>query len=203
MHFTSLMLSMNAQPSEKQQFIKEYMSELHKERESLVAQWKSEFEQGHRESNGLHFDTVKKHFLQPCIESITGMLSYAEVFISNLPLTIGAVGLAWVAMGVVWFKLTEEIIASCIPVHFNSPLCSFPEFPGCFECDTANKSYRAALFFHNCCTTVAGILAILFLFKVAIAWRVVADDLSNPATATPFGVICITLVCVFAGRGTS
>lgn len=179
------------------------MLEVHKERESLVAQWKLEFEQNHsqQQSNGLPFETVKKHFLQPCIELIAGLLSNAEVFISNLPLTVGAVALAWVTMGVVWFKYTEENIASCVPVHYNSPLCSFPEFPGCFYCDTTNKTYRAALLFHNVCTTVAGTLSILFLFKVIIAWKVVADDLSNPATATPFGVICITLVCVFAGRG--
>ena len=34
-----------------------------------------------------------------------------------------------------------------------------------------------------------------------LAWRVVADELRNPATSTPMGVVCITMVCVFAGRG--
>ena len=104
-------------------------------------------------------------------------------------------------MGVVWFKLMEELTASCVPVHFNSPLCYFPEFPGCFECDTTKAIYRAGYFFHTSCSAIAGTLAVTFLFKIIIAWRVVADELSNPTTATPIGVICITLVCVFAGRG--
>ena len=84
------------QPSEKKHLIKEYMFELHKERQSLIAHWKSEFEQDRQQNaSALPFETVKKHFLQPCIESIAGMVSYTEVFISNLPLTIGAVALAW------------------------------------------------------------------------------------------------------------
>ena len=87
-----------------------------------------------------------------------------EVFICNLPLTVGAIAMAIVTLGVVWFKFMEENLDSCTPVHFNSGNCTFPEFPGCFECDTTNDLYRIVLTFHLFCNGVGGFCCLLFLF---------------------------------------
>jgi hypothetical protein len=93
------------------------------------------------------------------------------------------------------------MLDSCEPVHFHSSQCSFPEFPGCFYCDTNNKVYILALNFHWGCSAVAGLFALAFLCKLILARRVVFDELSSPTTATPAGLICMTLDIVFAGRG--
>jgi hypothetical protein len=74
------------------------------------------------------------------------------------------------------------------------------EFPGGFSCDQGSV-YKSALYFHFTCTFVAAILAFFFLSKLVLAWRVVSDDLLNPVTATPVGVICITLEVLFAVSG--
>lgn len=41
----------------------------------------------------------------------------------------------------------------------------------------------------------------LFALKIVLATRVVLDELSSPTTASPAGLLCMTTVCVFAGRG--
>lgn len=124
-----------------------------------------------------------------------------ESFVSNLPLTIGAVGLAIVTLGVVWFKFAEEMINSCKPVHFHSQQCQFPEFPGCFYCDTSVRMYKVALNFHQACSLFAGIIAFLFVLKIFLARKVVIDEMYSPTTSSPAGLICMTIVCVAAGRG--
>lgn len=75
------------------------------------------------------------------------------------------------------------------------------KFPGCFYCDTSSATYRAALTFHHACSALAGLLAFAFLGKFLVARRVCFDELSNPTTAAPAGLICMTLNIVFAGRG--
>jgi hypothetical protein len=54
-------------------------------------------------------------------------LTWLESFFANLPLTIGAIALSIATLGVVWFKFAEETMDSCIPVHFHSVQCTFPE----------------------------------------------------------------------------
>jgi hypothetical protein len=115
---------------EKNEFIKEYMDELEKERESLIVQWKAEMQAEREALDPPMTVTIYKTFLEPCVEPIASLLASIEVFIANLPLTIGAVGLSWVTMGTVWFKYMEENEGSCVPVHFYSSECTFPEFPG-------------------------------------------------------------------------
>jgi hypothetical protein len=144
--------------------------------------------------------TTTKKANAVCV-GLSNFLASAETFFSNLPLTIGAVGLAWVTMGVVWFKFMEENLDSCIPIPYNSLECTFTEFPGCFDCDTSLFVYRAGLSFHYTCHVVAGTMCLFFLLKLLLARQVVIDELSNPATSTPCGVICITIICVAAGRG--
>ena len=77
-------------------------------------------------------------------------ISATETFIGNMPLTIGAVGLAIVTLGCIWFKFAEEMLDTCTrPDHLNSTQCNFHEFPGCFDCeDTSVKAYQVALGFH-------------------------------------------------------
>ena len=172
----------------EKKYLLRYRKEMNEQKEQIKSLWREQEERKREEGYGL-FDRVS----QSC--------SAAEVFLSNIPLTIGAVGLSWVTQGVVWFKFMEENIDSCTPVHFNSPACTFPEFPGCFDCDTANSVYRIVLTWHYFCHVVAGTCCFLFLLKVLLAWQLVVDELKNPATSTPMGVVCITAVCVFAGRG--
>ncbi len=132
---------------------------------------------------------------------VGSVCSDAEAFISNLPLTIGAVALAVVTLGVVWFKFAEEMMDSCVSVHFHSSQCTFPEFPGCFYCDTSVRWYKIAYGFHNACTGFAFVIAMLFLLKIIIARKVVIDEMNSPTTSSPAGLVCMTLVCVCAGRG--
>jgi len=182
---------------------------LERERAKLIAQWKEEArleaeairreEEARRWYN--RFGRWTKAELQIFTEKFKKFLSKTETFISNLPLTIGAVALAIVTLGVVWFKFAEENIDSCEPVHFHSPQCTFPEFPGCFDCDLDNKWYKIAVNFHYVCSTLSGILAISFFAKILLARRVVIDEMSSPTTSSPAGLICMTMVCVFAGRG--
>ena len=128
-------------------------------------------------------------------------LTLVEAFIANLPLTIGAVAMAVVTLGVVWFKFAEENLDSCEPVHFHSSQCTFPEFPGCFYCDTSVRMYKVAVAFHWGCKVTAGFLAMTLVAKALLATRVVLDEMSSPTTASPAGLLCMTTVCVFAGRG--
>jgi hypothetical protein len=44
-----------------------------------------------------------------------GCLTCVEAFIGNLPLTICAVAMAVVTLGVVWFKFAEEVLPMCEP----------------------------------------------------------------------------------------
>jgi len=182
---------------------------LEKERTKLIQQWreeaKREEEAARRESEanswyrwlGQQFDSEAQSFLSGSFKFFT----WFEAFIGNLPLTIGAVALAIANLGVDWFKFAEENMESCEPVHFHSSQCTFPEFPGCFYCDKEARMYKLALRFHWTCSTIAGLLAFAFLSKLIFASRVVIDELSNPTTATPAGLVCQALDVVFAGRG--
>jgi len=136
-----------------------------------------------------------------CFGRMVKLLVWAQALCANLPLTIGGLAYSCACMGVVWFKFAEENLDSCVPVHFHSPQCTYPEFPGCFECDTSARLYKVAYYFHMVCSTIAGLLALSFFGKFILARRVVLDELSNPTTATPAGLICMTLDIVFAGRG--
>eukprot|EP00934_Nitzschia_sp_Nitz4_P007007 Nitzschia sp. Nitz4//scaffold321_size20361//17423//20242//NITZ4_008689-RA/size20361-augustus-gene-0.1-mRNA-1//-1//CDS//3329547793//6997//frame0 len=187
----------------ERKFIRKYIIEMEEERQALMNQWHEDFvNQQDRQYELLHPVRKMGQELTSCIwELIWRFLVTAEVFVSNMPLTIGAVGLSWVTQGVIWFKFMEENIDSCTTVRFNSPQCTFPEFPGCFECDQSNPIYRGVVTFHYICHSVGFLCCLLFIGKCILAWRVVADELSNPATSTPCGVVCITIICVAAGRG--
>ena len=182
---------------------------LIQEREKLLENWKAEA-RADLEAQRLEQEKRRWHYrlrewislkLNQCSKSGEKLLSNFENFISNLPLVIGAVALAIVTLGVVWFKFAEENMISCQPVHFHSSQCSFPEFPGCFYCDTTARMYKVAVYFHYFCSTLSGLLALLFFAKIFLAWRVVMDEMSSPTTSSPAGLICMTMVCVFAGRG--
>lgn len=41
----------------------------------------------------------------------------------------------------------------------------------------------------------------LVVIKILLATRVVVDEMSSPTTSSPAGLLCMTSVCVFAGRG--
>lgn len=134
-------------------------------------------------------------------DNVAFFLSDLANFISNIPLTIGAIALATVTLGIAWFKFAEEMSGSCRPVHFHSSQCTFSEFPGCFYCDTSTRIYEAALTFHLACSTLAGMIVMVLVIKIFIARDVVLDEMNSPTTASPAGLICMTLVLVFAGKG--
>jgi hypothetical protein len=205
--------NMSKTPREKEQFIREYAKELEQERESLIKQWKAEFE---AKMSGAAPSTIRdpqqnantelfhEKYAEARRQSIFNMLATLEVFICNMPLTIAALALSWATLGVVWFKFGAEHLTmqgKCKPVHFHDPENTYVhEFPGSFSCEQ-EPIYKGLLYFHFSCTIFAAILASFFLLKVVLAWRVVSEDLANPVTATPVGVICITLEVICAAGG--
>jgi len=88
--------------------IESYMDDLERERATMLAEWKKEMlmeeerirQQGSRQR-------LLRDFYEACccswlVDSVYSFLANAEVVLSNMPLTIGALGLSWVTMGVVW-----------------------------------------------------------------------------------------------------
>jgi len=182
---------------------------LEKERAKLIEQWKVEAKEEaellkEEEESNRWYRRSRRTILDQFHNFGTKAFrcfTLVENFIGNLPLTIGAVALAIVTLGVVWLKFAEEYLDTCEPVHFQSNLCTFPEFPGCFHCDTSSLGYKVAICFHYTCTVVSGLLAMLLVAKILLATRVVMDEMSSPTTSSPAGLLCMTAVCVFAGRG--
>ena len=182
---------------------------LEKERAKLIEQWKAEArEEAELSRKQEEANRWYRRFWRSISEQMRDFgvttfrfLTLVENFIGNLPLTIGAVALAIVTLGVVWFKFAEEYLDTCEPVHFHSSQCTFPEFPGCFYCDRSALGYKIAVGFHYACTIVSGLLAMLLVAKILLATRVVVDEMSSPTTSSPAGLLCMTAVCVFAGRG--
>ena len=114
---------------------------LEKERIKLIDQWKAETR---AEAERTRFEVENNRWYKRLGRSVNchfdaylnkawKLLGLFEIFICNLPLTIGAVALAIVTLGVVWFKFAEENMDSCQPVHFHSSQCTFPEFPGMYS----------------------------------------------------------------------
>ncbi|KAG7356728.1 hypothetical protein IV203_001414 [Nitzschia inconspicua] len=191
------------------QWTKSRQRKLEKERSKYIEQWKAEaraeadLKRQQEESNQIHrrcWRSIAIMFQKIGFEAFR-MMTYLEAFIGNLPLTICAVAMAVVTLGVVWFKFAEEYLDTCEPVHFHSSQCTFPEFPGCFYCDTSAVGYKIAVGFHYGCKVASGFLVLLVVAKILLATRVVIDEMSSPTTSSPAGLLCMTAVCVFAGRG--
>jgi hypothetical protein len=111
---------------------------LARERTKLIDQWKAE---ARAETERVRKEVEMNRWYRRLSRSleahmkillmhVMNFLGFVVIFISNLPITIGAVALAIVTLGVVWFKFAEENMDSCQPVHFHSSQCTFPEFPG-------------------------------------------------------------------------
>jgi hypothetical protein len=194
---------------EYQQWTKKRNKVLDRERAMLMEQWKAE---ANAEADDLYrtseeyrwhkrlaryFDTESTVVVNRAFKFFVA----SEALIANLPLTIGAVAMAIVTLGTVWFRFAEENLESCEPVHFHSSQCMFPEFPGCFYCDQSAGMYKVALYFLFGCKGLAGFLVLLCVGKFLLATRVVLDEMSSPTTSSPAGLLCMTAVCVFSGRG--
>jgi hypothetical protein len=182
------------------------MEALEAERVAMMAQWKEEFEkERHERTMSFQCRQMVSEIMSRKRHQLQNMIMIAEAFISNLPLTVGAIALAWVTMGVDWWKFTEEMLDTCTPAAFRSPQCTFAEFPGCFDCSLAIESnstaYHVALHFHYLCHTFAAVLLLGFVLKAILAWEIVWDELSNPTTSTPCGLVLITTCVIGAGRG--
>jgi hypothetical protein len=200
--------SSSASSQDYQRWMKKRARMLEKERNKLMKQFRAEA----RAEEATRAEEEKKRWYNRAgrymesefghiFEATFKFLTWAEAFVANIPLTINAIALAIANLGVVWFKFAEENMHSCEPVHYHSSQCTFPEFPGCFYCDTDARMYKVAVDFHWGCSTIAGVLASLFICKLIIAPKVVFDELGSPTTAAPAGLLCMTLDVVFAGRG--
>ena len=191
------------------QWTKKRARMLAKERAKFIAQWKAEaeaearLEKQHNQANrwpnrcARHLQKVLASYLEKALR----FLALSEMFFSNLPLTTGATALTVVTLGVVWFKFTEMNTTSCKPVDFHSPLCAFREFPGCFECDTNDPYYRIATSFLYTTAAFGAVLVSFIVLRTMLAFRSVVDELSSPTTASPAGLICMTIVVCSAGQG--
>lgn len=56
------------------------------------------------------------------------------------------------------------------------------------------------LHFHYLCSTISFILASFLIGKIIIAFPVVRDELANPTTAAPLGLLCMALEKCFGGN---
>ena len=128
------------------------------------------------------------------------LLISSKLLICNLPLSSAAISFSIVLLGIVWLKWTEEILPSCKEVNFHSSQCTYPEFPGCYYCDEYNPYYRLATQFHTVCSLTAGISVLLFFVKAILCWRVFMDEMSSPTTASPSGLIFMTMALGFVGK---
>jgi len=128
------------------------------------------------------------------------LLISSKLLICNLPLSSAAISFSIVLLGIVWLKWTEEILPSCKEVNFHSSQCTYPEFPGCYFCDEYNPYYRLATQFHTVCSLTAGISVLLFFVKAILCWRVFMDEMSSPTTASPSGLIFMTMALGFVGK---
>jgi tellurite resistance protein TehA-like permease len=179
------------------------------ERNSLIEQWKAEYRAEAEKAKALEEYSKWYNRLyrwmssSPFVQRVKIFVRFLTLVFSNLPSTIAGNALAITTLGIVWFKFAEENIDSCHPVHYHSHQCHYMEFPGCFYCDTSDPWYKIALRFHLICTSIGGALALCLVLKIILAWRVVLDELSSPTTSSPAGLMCMTLVCVFAVFGSS
>ena len=67
----------------------------------IMQEWGNEYDNIDREmkdESGV-CDFLCRKCVDPCIKSILGWLSFAEVFFGNMPITVAAVGLSWVTQG--------------------------------------------------------------------------------------------------------
>lgn len=131
---------------------------------------------------------------------IQQMLISSKLLVCNLPLSFSAISFSIVLLGIVWLKYAQENLPSCKEVSFHSSQCTYPEFPGCYFCDEYNPRYRIAIQFHKMCSYVGGISVLLFFFKAILCWRVFMDEISSPNTASPSGLIFMTLALSFVGQ---
>lgn len=97
-------------------------------------------------------------------------------------------------------KWYEETFDACHPTDYHNKLCTYPEFPGCFTCDTSHKGYQFTLRFHYLCSTISLLLALSLIGKIIIAFPIMRDELANPTTAAPLGLLCMALEKIFGGN---
>ena len=124
-----------------------------------------------------------------------------KLLICNLPLSFAAISFSIVLLGVAWLKWAEEALPSCKEVSFHSSQYAYPDFPECYFCDEYERRYVLATRFHDACCYIGGISAMLFFVKAIWCWRAFLDEMSSPTTASPGGLIFMTVAMAFAGRG--
>ena len=129
------------------------------------------------------------------------MIIRTKLLICNLPLSAAAISFSIVLLGIVWLRRAEEILTSCKEVNFHSSQCNFPEFPGCYFCDTFDHWYQVATKFHTICSYVGGVSVSLYAAKAVFFGKVFIDEMSSPTTASPAGLIFMTMALAFTGKG--
>jgi hypothetical protein len=134
----SLIWSNDESSLQEEKFLKRYLNELEDERQIFLEKWKAEsarFRTRTRRRNG---ESPGNEGVPPIWNRYlpSSILENAEVFLSIMPLTIGAVGLSWVTMGVVWFKFMEEMNVQdnvCVPYIFVPSYVHIPSSQDAFN----------------------------------------------------------------------
>ena len=58
-----------------------------------------------------------------------------------------------------------------------------------------------ATHFHTACSYIGGVSVLLFFAKAMMSWRAFIDEMSSPTTASPAGLIFMTMALAFVGKG--
>mmetsp|Transcript_19164 Transcript_19164/g.39503 ORF Transcript_19164/g.39503 Transcript_19164/m.39503 type:complete len:1319 (-) Transcript_19164:1318-5274(-) len=125
----------------------------------------------------------------------------SKLLVCNLPLSAASISFTIVLLGTVWLKWTKESLSTCKEVNFHSSQCTLPDFPGCYFCDEFNHVYQLATRFHSVSSYVAGITVMAFFAKAVLSWNAFIDEISSPTTASPAGLIFMTMALSFIGKG--
>lgn len=64
-----------------------------------------------------------------------------------------------------------------------------------------NRVYQIATRFHLVSSYVAGISVMGFIAKAVLCWNAFVDEMSSPTTASPAGLIFMTMAMSFIGKG--
>ena len=98
---------------------------LEDERNRLISKWKAEAraeawaarqksdDSGWHRRLGRYMDSK----FGACLGRACKVFAFIEACLCNLPLTVGAIAMSIVTLGVVWFKFVEENLDSCEPVQ--------------------------------------------------------------------------------------
>ena len=145
--------------------------------------------------------STAKREMRSSLNPLQQLILWLRLLVCNLPPSFAALPFSFVLLGIVWRQWAQETRASCREVAFHSSQCAFADFPGCYFCDSYDPWYVATNRLQLVCSYIAGVSVLLFFIKVAWCPRVFMDEMSSPTTASPNGLIFMTIALSFVGKG--